>query len=228
MAHTIYLADNAGNADGTSDAIRGALPGGAPGHQRREPRDSAGPSRRSREWGAGEFVVLANDDMDVEPQFLERLVEPLRSDERVGMVAGLTLQPGAGEVIDAFGIEVDPTLIAFNRLRHRSPGHNPGRLLGPKRRRGGLPADGVGGRWRLRSALLRLRRGPRSRAAPTRGRLAGGGGARRARRAPRWGHDRGGLARSSAAIAVSPAGSSCAATASCAGGMRRARSSWRR
>ena len=81
--------------------------------------------------GSGEVVVLANDDMDVEPQFLERLVEPLRGDARIGMVAGLTLQPGAGEVVDAFGIELDPTLIAFNRLRHRSPAHTPGRLLGP-------------------------------------------------------------------------------------------------
>ncbi len=80
--------------------------------------------------GDGEVIVLANDDMDVEPEFLEELVAPF-ADERVGMVAGLTLQPGEAGVVDGFGIEVDCTLMAYNRLRHHRPTDTPGRLLGP-------------------------------------------------------------------------------------------------
>jgi N-acetylglucosaminyl-diphospho-decaprenol L-rhamnosyltransferase len=130
VPHEIYLADNAGNADGTSDAVRERFPDV---HlvTNEENLGFGGAIAPLVRMGTGEIVVLANDDMDVEARFLERLVAPLRQDERVGMVAGLTLQPGGGEVVDAFGIEVDPTLIAFNRLRHRSPADVPGRLLGP-------------------------------------------------------------------------------------------------
>jgi N-acetylglucosaminyl-diphospho-decaprenol L-rhamnosyltransferase len=130
VPHEVYVADNAGNADGTSDAVRERFP--AVHLVTNDENLGFGRAiERLAQMGSGEVVVLANDDMDVEPQFLERLVEPLRGDARIGMVAGLTLQPGAGEVVDGFGIEVDPTLIAFNRLRHRSPAHPPGRLLGP-------------------------------------------------------------------------------------------------
>jgi N-acetylglucosaminyl-diphospho-decaprenol L-rhamnosyltransferase len=34
-------------------------------------------------------------------------------------------------MVDGFGIEVDTTLNAYNRLRHRPPTEAPGRLLGP-------------------------------------------------------------------------------------------------
>jgi N-acetylglucosaminyl-diphospho-decaprenol L-rhamnosyltransferase len=130
VPHEVYLADNAGNADGTSDAVRERFPT-VQLVTNDENLGFGGAIARLVPLGSGEFVVLANDDMDAEPQFLERLVEPLRDDRRVGMVAGLTLQPTGGEVVDGFGIELDPTLIAFNRLRHRSPAATPGRLLGP-------------------------------------------------------------------------------------------------
>jgi N-acetylglucosaminyl-diphospho-decaprenol L-rhamnosyltransferase len=97
--------------------------------------------------GSGEIVVLANDDMDVEPDFLERLVEPF-GDPQVGMVAGMTLQPGDREKVDGFGIELDPGFVPYNRLRHRRPDDTPGRLLGPS---GGAAAyrrsawEGAGG-----------------------------------------------------------------------------------
>jgi N-acetylglucosaminyl-diphospho-decaprenol L-rhamnosyltransferase len=80
--------------------------------------------------GDSELIVLINDDMDAAPQFLERIVQPL-ADPGVGMVAGMTLQPGDGEVVDGFGIEIDPALVAYNRLRHRSPRDEPGVLAGP-------------------------------------------------------------------------------------------------
>src|SRR4051794_25841460 len=68
--HTIYLADNANNEDGTTDVVSERFP---------EVRLTTMPENRGfgkamnqlAAQGSGEVVVLANDDMDVEPQFLE-------------------------------------------------------------------------------------------------------------------------------------------------------------
>jgi hypothetical protein len=46
------------------------------------------------------------------------------------MVAGLTLMPSSG-LVDAFGIELDVTLAAYNRLRGQRPDATAGRLAGP-------------------------------------------------------------------------------------------------
>jgi N-acetylglucosaminyl-diphospho-decaprenol L-rhamnosyltransferase len=129
VPHTIYLADNAGNEDGTTDAVRERFPE-VRITTMSENRGFGKAMNELASQGSGEIVVLANDDMDVEPQFLERLVEPFE-DERVGMVAGLTLQPGESELVDGYGIELDPGLMAYNRLRHKHPTDQPGRLLGP-------------------------------------------------------------------------------------------------
>jgi N-acetylglucosaminyl-diphospho-decaprenol L-rhamnosyltransferase len=129
LAHNVYLADNAGNADGTSDAVRERFP--SVRVLTLEQNLGFGKAmNRLATMGSGEIVVLANDDMDVDTRFLERLVEPF-DDDKVGMVAGLTLQPGDREIVDGFGIEVDCTLLAFNRLRHSHPSDPPGKLLGP-------------------------------------------------------------------------------------------------
>lgn len=127
--HTIYLGDNGGNAGGTSDAIRERFP------EVRvltlEHNLGFGTAiNRLAELGTGDVIVLVNDDVDVEPQFLQELVAPF-DDSCTGMVAGLTLQPGDAQLVDGFGIEVDPTLLAFNRLRHHRRDEVPGRLLGP-------------------------------------------------------------------------------------------------
>jgi GT2 family glycosyltransferase len=129
VPHTIFLADNGANSDGTSDAVRAEFP--AVRVLSLDQNIGFGKAmNRLAGMGTGEVIVLANDDMDVEPRFLEELVAPL-SDERVGMVAGLTLQPGGEGVVDGFGIEVDCTLLAYNRLRHRLATGTAGRLLGP-------------------------------------------------------------------------------------------------
>lgn len=81
--------------------------------------------------GSAEAIVLVNNDLFVDPGFLDAIVAPLAG-ERVGMVAGMTLQPGDGpRVVDGFGIELDRTLTAYNRLRHRAPSDRPGLLAGP-------------------------------------------------------------------------------------------------
>lgn len=65
--------------------------------------------------GTGEIVVLLNNDVDVRPDFLERVVDPLR-DQTVGSVAPLILQPGE-ELIDSVGLAADVTLAGFPRLQ---------------------------------------------------------------------------------------------------------------
>jgi N-acetylglucosaminyl-diphospho-decaprenol L-rhamnosyltransferase len=86
--------------------------------------------------GNSEAIVLVNDDVFVEEQCVAALLAPLEQDPRVGMVAGLTTMP-VGDLVDGFGIELDVTLAAYNRLRRRPTGDSPGLLLGPS---GGLAA----------------------------------------------------------------------------------------
>jgi N-acetylglucosaminyl-diphospho-decaprenol L-rhamnosyltransferase len=66
--------------------------------------------------GSGELVVLLNNDVDVRPDFIERLIAPLHSDARVGAVAALMLQPGE-RLIDSAGLSADVTLGGFPRLQ---------------------------------------------------------------------------------------------------------------
>ena len=63
-------------------------------------------------------VVLVNNDVVCEPDFVERMLEPF-SDERVGLVAGVLVQHDAPELVDSAGIELDPTLRSWDRLWNR-------------------------------------------------------------------------------------------------------------
>ena len=72
--------------------------------------------------GDGEIIVLLNNDVEPRPDFLERLVAPLRDDPRVGSVAALLVQPGE-LTIDSMGLVADRTLAGFPRLRGRPVGH---------------------------------------------------------------------------------------------------------
>ena len=66
--------------------------------------------------GTGEIVVLLNNDVDVHPDFLERLTAPLEEDPAVGSVAALMLHPGE-QLIDSAGLAADVTLAGFPRLQ---------------------------------------------------------------------------------------------------------------
>jgi GT2 family glycosyltransferase len=68
-----------------------------------------------------DVLVLLNNDVVCEPDFVERVCEPF-GDERVGMVAGVLLQADAPDRIDSAGIEVDPTLRSFDYLWNRPVG----------------------------------------------------------------------------------------------------------
>jgi N-acetylglucosaminyl-diphospho-decaprenol L-rhamnosyltransferase len=67
--------------------------------------------------GEGEIVILLNNDVELHPHCLERLVAPF-ADEKLGSVAASLLQPG-GELIDSVGVTVDRTLAGFARLQGR-------------------------------------------------------------------------------------------------------------
>src|SRR4051812_16352676 len=128
--HRLVVVDNA-SSDGTGQLIRERfsraelieLPSNI-GFGRAVNAGAAG--------GTGEAIVLVNNDVFAEAGFLEALLRPLGGDATIGMVAGMTLMPDQDPpLVDAFGIELDPTLTAYNRLRHRSPDSGSGLLAGP-------------------------------------------------------------------------------------------------
>lgn len=61
----------------------------------------------------GDVLVLVNNDVTCEPEFLERLCAPF-ADEAVGMAAGVLLQGDAPGLIDSAGIELDTTLRSWD------------------------------------------------------------------------------------------------------------------
>jgi len=73
---------------------------------------------RGVQAGDGDHVVLLNNDVELDPDCLERLVAPLDADPTVGSVAALMLAPGR-ERIDSFGVTADATLAGFARLQGR-------------------------------------------------------------------------------------------------------------
>ena len=91
-------------------------------------------------------VVLVNNDVVCEPEFVERMLAPF-TDEHVGMVAGVLLQGSAPDLVDSAGIELDSTLRSYDS----SGTHRPRRCRRPRSRRAvrgaaALPADRVPGR----------------------------------------------------------------------------------
>jgi N-acetylglucosaminyl-diphospho-decaprenol L-rhamnosyltransferase len=83
--------------------------------------------------GHGEAIVVLNNDVEVDPGFLEAIVAPLAADPGLGSVAPVMLQPGRS-MIDSVGLACDATLAAFPRL-HGLPAGAAGearpRLVGP-------------------------------------------------------------------------------------------------
>ncbi|ADB53905.1 glycosyltransferase family 2 protein [Conexibacter woesei] len=145
--HRVIVVDNA-SADGTAELMRTRFPELT---FRELPRNVGfgAAVNAGAALGDGDAIVLVNNDVDADPDFLAQLLAPLREQSRAGMVAGMTLMPGR-EAVDAFGIQLDAGLSAYNRLRHERSdgGADPGLLAGPS---GGAAAyrrvafDAVGG-----------------------------------------------------------------------------------
>ncbi len=114
IEHRVILVDN-----GSTDDTRARLCGEWPGVHLEcfdENHGFAEACNRGVAAGSGEIIVLLNNDVDVRPDFLERVVAPLQRDPGVGAVASLMLQPGE-RLIDSAGLTADVTLGGFPRLQ---------------------------------------------------------------------------------------------------------------
>jgi len=80
--------------------------------------------------GTAEAIILVNDDVEVAEGLVTEILAPLQAESGCGMVAAMTTIPGSG-LVDGYGIELDVTLAAYNRLRNRTPTEAPGRLAMP-------------------------------------------------------------------------------------------------
>jgi N-acetylglucosaminyl-diphospho-decaprenol L-rhamnosyltransferase len=99
---------------------------------------------RGASAGESEYVVLLNNDVELRPDCLERLVAPLQTNPEIGSVAALMLTPGE-ETIDSLGVTADITLAGFARLQAHpaADARRPGPLLtGP---------EGTAGAYRRRA-----------------------------------------------------------------------------
>lgn len=118
VPHQVIVADNA-STDGTAAFLREHYPEARLVELPVNVGFGAG-NNRGVEAGSAPFVVLINNDVDVEPEFLEQAVAPLRADERIGAVAALTTRPGTG-VVDQFGVQLDAGLCAYARGTGQDP-----------------------------------------------------------------------------------------------------------
>ncbi len=115
-AHRAIVVDD-GSSDGTPDRLRRDWPevtvielGANYGYTKAVNRGVSA--------GAGEHLVLLNNDVRLHPDCLELLVAPLHDEPRVGSVAATMLTPGETR-IDSVGVTADATLAGFARLQGR-------------------------------------------------------------------------------------------------------------
>jgi GT2 family glycosyltransferase len=115
----VVVVDNR-STDGTAEAVA-----------RTHPRVHVLRNERNLGFGAainraalelqGDVLVLVNNDVVCEPEFLERITAPL-ADPDVGSVAGVLLQSAAPGFVDSAGIELDTTLGSWDHLWNRPVG----------------------------------------------------------------------------------------------------------
>lgn len=110
--HHVIVVDN-DSRDGTVELVREQYPDVSLLEMGRNAGFGVA-NNRGVELGTAPYLVLVNNDVDVEPDFLERAVAPLRDDPRCGAVATLTTRPDSG-LVDQIGIELDPGLGAYSR-----------------------------------------------------------------------------------------------------------------
>jgi N-acetylglucosaminyl-diphospho-decaprenol L-rhamnosyltransferase len=133
-AERTFVIDNASH-DGTVEGVRERFPAVVV-LELGENRGFGAGVNAGASLGTGGAIVLVNDDVELAEGAIEAILGPMRVDSDCAMVAGLTTIPDT-ELVDGFGIELDATLAAYNRLRHRGPDERPGRLAMPS---GGLAA----------------------------------------------------------------------------------------
>jgi GT2 family glycosyltransferase len=119
VGHRVIVVDNA-SADETRERLRADWPD-VQLECSQTNRGFAAACNLGVAAGTGDVVVLLNNDVDCQPEFLAHLVAPL-NDSRVGSVAAAMVQPG-GELIDSVGMCADVTLAGFPRLQGQPLAH---------------------------------------------------------------------------------------------------------
>jgi GT2 family glycosyltransferase len=118
VAHEVVVVDN-GSFGETRELLAGRYP-----HVRvvslGENVGFARAVNRGVEAARSQVIVLVNDDVVCEPDFLERLTARLAPEEGVVMAAGVLLSASREGTIDSAGIVFDRTLLAFDYL-HGEP-----------------------------------------------------------------------------------------------------------
>src|SRR5262245_54425458 len=61
---------------------------------------------RGLEASAGEYVALLNTDLELSPDWLEKLVAELDRDPRLGFVTGKVMRHGERDVIEQVGLDL--------------------------------------------------------------------------------------------------------------------------
>jgi len=116
-AHEVIVADNA-SPDGSPEKIRQSFP-----HvhvlELGTNLGFAAACNRGAKASSGDVIVLLNNDVDVRPDFLEHLIQPLEEDEETGTVAPLLLRPDG--LVDSVGLAADGTLAGFPILVGENP-----------------------------------------------------------------------------------------------------------
>ncbi len=69
--------------------------------------------------GSGDIIVILNNDVECQPDFLEHLTEPFLASPTVGSAAGLIVRPDG--MVDSFGLTADATLACFPRHQGLPP-----------------------------------------------------------------------------------------------------------
>jgi GT2 family glycosyltransferase len=116
VEHDVIVVDN-GSSDGTADHVAEAFP------QVRVVRlsENIGFGRavnRGLELVETDVVVLVNNDVLCQPDFVEHMLAPF-ADESVASVAGVLLQHDRPDLVDSAGIELDTTLRSWDALWNR-------------------------------------------------------------------------------------------------------------
>jgi len=124
----VVVVDNA-SSDGTAEAVGAAQPQVRVVRNERNLGFGAAINRGALDL-AGDVLVLVNNDVVCEPDFLESILAPF-ADDRVAAVAGVLLQSAAPELVDSAGIELDTTLGSWDRGWNRPVAELDGDPVGP-------------------------------------------------------------------------------------------------
>jgi GT2 family glycosyltransferase len=109
----VVVVDN-GSVDGSADLVRTRFP---QVHlvENSENRGFAAANNQAIRASASEFVATLNNDTEVDPGWLDALVQAMEVDPRIGMCASKMLLADQRQVIDSAGIAVDRAGMVWNR-----------------------------------------------------------------------------------------------------------------